>query len=404
MDPLDHRALGRRLELFHQEDDSPGMVFWHPKGTLLWRVLEDHIRLRMRELGFAEVRSPVLQPMRLWERSGHAEKFADGMFIVGEGERAMALKPMSCPCHARIFQSRRRSWRELPLRYAELGLCHRDEPSGAVLGLMRTRAFVQDDAHLFCEERQAEGEVLRFCGLLRRVYAELGFPRFRVALSTRPPRRAGDDRLWDRAEAILAGAARAAGLDHAVQPGEGAFYGPKLEFILEDARGRSWQCGTVQLDYVLPERLDLAFVGREDDRVRPVMIHHAVLGSLERFIGVLLEHHGLELPFWLAPEQVSVLPVADGQQAYAAHVADELGRAGLRASVEAADERLPRRILAARERGVPVLAVVGAAEAAAGTVALRWRDGRRLDLALGEAVAVLRRQAGPDGTGMPLAS
>jgi len=311
-------------------------------------------------------------------------------------------------CRARvctsIFASRRRSWRELPLRYAEFGLCHRDEPSGAVLGLMRTRAFVQDDAHVFCLEEQAGAEVLRFCALLREVYAALGFAGFRVGLSTRPELRAGSDAVWDRAEALLAESARAAGLDYAVQPGEGAFYGPKLEFILDDRHGRSWQCGTVQLDFVLPERLDLAYVGRDDAAGRPVMIHHAVLGSLERFVGVLLEHHGLDLPLWLAPLQVAVLPVGDGQQEAAVALAERLVAAGLRAEVEGASASLGRRILAAREQGVPAAAILGAAELADGQVALRWRDGRQERRPLDEALKSLAQAARPPGQAASLPS
>jgi len=377
MDDLDHRSLGSRLELYHQQDDSPGMVFWHPRGYAIYRVLEDYIRGRMRRLGYAEVRTPMVLPRILWERSGHWEKFRDNMFLVAdEGGREMALKPMSCPGHLQIFNKGLRSWRELPVRYAEFGQCHRNEPSGAMHGLMRTRAFEQDDAHVFCREEQVIPEILRFIGLLKEVYREVGFPDFEVALATRPQARAGSDAVWDWAEARLGEAAVAAfdgGFDE--RPGEGAFYGPKLEFHLRDRLGRSWQCGTIQLDCALPERLDASYVASDGSRAVPVMIHHAVFGSMGRFIAVLLEHHGGALPFWLAPEQVAVAPVSDRHGDYARQVWDALDRAGLRVVMQDGNETLPRRIVAAHEAGIPVMAIVGDREAADGSVTLRRRDG-----------------------------
>ena len=390
MDDLDHRNLGIQLDLFHIQEDAPGMVFWHPRGYALYRVLEDYIRGHMRRLGFAEVRTPQLLPRTLWERSGHWEKFGENMFALeDEGGHALALKPMSCPCHVQLFNRRRRSWRELPLRYAEFGACHRNEPSGAIHGLMRTRAFEQDDAHVFCREEDVQGEVARFIALLSEVYRDLGFPDHAVALSTRPAVRAGTDALWDWAEARLGDAARQCGIAYTVQPGEGAFYGPKLEFALRDRLGRSWQCGTIQLDCVLPERLGASYVAPDGAEAVPLMIHHAVFGSIGRFIAMLLEHHGGALPFWLSPDQVAVLPIAEAQHEYARDVQDALDRAGLRTVRHDGNDTLSRRIVAARAMAVPVMAIVGGREAEEGTVSLRERDGAQASLPLAEAVQLL---------------
>jgi len=394
MDSHDHRSIGNRLDLFHQQEEGPGVVFWHPRGAVLYRLIEDYIRRRMRGLGFAEVMTPQLLSRSLWERSGHWEKFGDAMFAFEDGERSLALKPMSCPGHIQLFNKRVRSFRDLPVRYCEFGCCHRYEPSGALHGLMRTRAFVQDDAHIFCLPDQVEGEVARFCALLGEVYADFGFHEVRVGFSTRPAVRAGSDELWDRAEAMLAAAAGKAGLEFREQPGEGAFYGPKLEFILRDRQGREWQCGTAQLDLVLPERLDVVYTDADNRRVRPVMLHHAVLGSLERFIAMLLEHHQGRLPLWLAPEQVAVLPVAGEQAPYARRVAAELEAAGLRVVVDERAERLARRIVDVRDAGVPVLMVVGEREAASEEVALRRLPEDRAEvLGIAEAVERLRPEA-----------
>jgi threonyl-tRNA synthetase len=368
------------------------MAFWHPRGFALWRVIEDHLRRRMRRAGFREVRTPQLLARSLWEASGHWEKFGEAMFALEDGERAFALKPMSCPGHVQIFGKRLRSARDLPLRLCEFGACHRNDPSGALMGLMRTRAFVQDDAHIFCSEDQVVAEVARGCALLREIYADLGFPSFAVALSTRPAVRAGSEETWDRAEALLAEAARGAGLPFREQPGEGAFYGPKLEFALADARGRSWQCGTVQLDLVLPERLDATYVDSGGARRRPAMIHQAVLGSLERFIGMLLEHCGGRLPLWLAPEQIAVLSVEPAQAAYAADVAAALEAEGYRVALDDRPERLSRKIAEAHAAAIPLAAVVGAREAAAGTVMLRRRNGQE-SMSVAQAAAALRPEA-----------
>ncbi|MCG8692896.1 MAG: threonine--tRNA ligase, partial [Minwuiales bacterium] len=371
MDDNDHRAIGNRMDLFHQQEEGAGMVFWHPRGFALYHVIEDYIRRRMRAAGYREVRTPQLLSRSLWQASGHWEKFGDNMFALpGDDGHAPALKPMNCPGHIQIFNKRTRSFRDLPLRLAEFGACHRDEPSGALLGLMRTRAFVQDDAHVFCTEDDIVAEVARFCDLLRRVYTDFGFDDMAVAFSTRPDVRAGSDAVWDRAEAALADAAKEAGLDCRTQPGEGAFYGPKLEFALRDSRGREWQCGTVQVDLVLPERLDAAYVDADNKRQRPVLLHHAVLGSIERFIGILLEHHRGRLPLWLAPEQIAVASITEAAADYAGEVAARFEEVGFRVALDTRKARLPRKIVDAREAGIPLLAAVGAREAEAGTVAL----------------------------------
>lgn len=393
MEQNDHRILARRLDLYHMEEEAPGMVYWHAPGWRLYRVLEDFIRDRMRALGYEEVRSPQLLPRSLWEASGHWEKFGENMFAVPArepGGRDMALKPMSCPCHVQIFNADLKSWRDLPVRYAEFGVCHRDEASGSMHGLMRTRGFEQDDAHVLCAPDQVEGEVARFVQLLSDVYARLGFPDFEVALSLRPEKRAGSDEDWDLAESRLLSAARACGLEPAIQPGEGAFYGPKLEFALKDARGRSWQCGTIQLDMVLPGRLGASYVDRDDRKAVPVMLHHAVLGSMGRFIGILLEHHEGKLPLWLAPRQVAILPISRDQHEFAGQVHDRLRGSGLRSVLLDRDESLQRRLVEAHELLFPAHVVIGRSEAAAGEVmmqaggrkdrmgieaALSWLDG-----------------------------
>jgi threonyl-tRNA synthetase len=386
MDEFDHRSLSNRLDLYHIQEDAPGMVFWHPRGYTIYRILEEYIRGKMRRLGYAEVRTPLLLPQDLWVRSGHWDKFGANMFCVEDKGRQMALKPMSCPCHVQIFNKCLRSWRDLPIRYSEFGACHRDEPSGSMHGLMRTRAFEQDDAHVFCREKDIEGEVARFVGLLSDVYAELGFPDYEVGLSTRPDERAGSDDMWDWAEDQLGAAARACGVAFSVRAGEGAFYGPKLEFALRDRHGRSWQCGTVQLDCVLPGRLGAAYIAPDGTQATPLMIHHAVFGSLGRFIAMLLEHYGAALPFRLAPDQVAV---AQAQDAYSTELLDRLQQAGVRVVLLADGDTLSRRIVAAHEAGIPVMAIVGRREAADGSVTLRERDGSQLTLGMPDAVLQL---------------
>ncbi|WDD91687.1 threonine--tRNA ligase [Burkholderia sp. FERM BP-3421] len=391
MDAFDHRILGSKLDLFHQRDEGPGTVFWHPRGMALLRVVEEYVRVRMRAAGFAEVRTPQLLARALWEQSGHWEKFGDQMFTLDGDDGRFCLKPMSCPGHVLIFKKGSRSYRDLPVRYAEFGAVHRAEPSGALHGLMRARAFTQDDAHVLCAPAQVEAEVVRFCALLASVYADFGFDAFEVALSTRPAQRAGDDASWDRAEAQLAAAARAAGLRFTLQPGEGAFYGPKLEFHLIDRRGRKWQCGTVQLDFVLPERLGATYVDEKGEKRVPVMIHHAVLGSLERFIGILLEHYEGWLPAWLAPDQVVVASIGEAQRSFADQVAQAFESIGCRVARDFRAERLPRKIVDARALAAPILAIAGSQEARDGTVALRLRNGEQQVLPLDEALACVAR-------------
>src|SRR5215813_5409390 len=395
MDDLDHRSLGSRLDLWHIQEDAPGMVFWHPRGYVLYQVLEGYIRRKMRSLGYAEVKTPQLLPRELWEKSGHWDKFGDSMFSLSDNERPMALKPMSCPCHVQIFNTGLRSWRELPIRYAEIGACHRNEPSGSLHGIMRTRAFEQDDAHVFCREQDVEGEVASFIALLGEAYRDLGFPDYEVALATRPAARAGDDATWDWSEAKLGDAARRCGLVPQINPGEGAFYGPKLEFALRDRLGRSWQCGTVQLDGVLPERLEASYVAADGNRARPLMIHHAIFGSFGRMIAILLEHHGGVLPFWLSPEQVAVAPISNDQAGYSADVLAAFEDAGIRTVAYDSSETLSRRIVTAHEMAVPVIAIVGGREMREGRVSLRERDGSQADVPLAEAVSRLQARARP---------
>ncbi len=391
----DHRVIANRLDLFHQQEEGPGMVFWHPRGFALYRVIEDYIRRRMAEAGFKEIRTPQLLDRSLWEASGHWEKFGQAMFALEDDKRSYALKPMSCPGHVQVFSQRVRSFRDLPLRYCEFGACHRNEPSGALQGLVRTRAFVQDDAHIFCAEGDVVGEVARFCGLLKSVYADFGFHDVRVGFSTRPAVRAGSEDAWDRAEAMLEQAARSAGISPRLQPGEGAFYGPKLEFILADSAGREWQCGTIQLDLVLPERLGARYVDKDGQFARPVMLHQAVLGSIERFIGMLLEHYRGQLPVWLAPEQVVVASIGAEHADYAGEVAAALAARGVRAAVDVSAERLGRKIVDAREAGIPFVAAVGAREAESRMVALRARDGSQRTLGIEEAAQAVLAASTP---------
>jgi threonyl-tRNA synthetase len=392
LDPNDHRAIGARLDLFHLQEEAPGSVYWHPRGNALFRVLEDFLRRELQLHGYHEVRTPQVVDQSIWEQSGHWQNFRDGMLVLAsEAEHApcCALKPVNCPNHIQIFKQRVRSHRALPMRLAEFGVCHRNEPRGALLGLMRLRSFVQDDAHIFCARGQLEDEVARACALLAKVYAACGLADFQVKLSTRPALRAGSDDIWDQAEAALAQAAAAAGIVFELNPGEGAFYGPKLEFVLKDARGRHWQCGTVQLDMVLPERFDLAFVNNRGGRERPIMLHRAILGSLERFIGILLEHHGGHLPMWLAPEQVLVVPVGAQQRAYAREVQEVLLHGGLRACLSDGDAPLGKRVAEAHARAIPRVVVVGAREEAARNINLRLPDGAQQVLPLMGAVHAL---------------
>ena len=383
----DHRRLGREMNLFHIQEEAPGMVFWHPKGWTLYRALEAYIRRKVEAAGYEEVRTPVLIDRKLWEASGHWEKFRENMFTVDAEERIYALKPMNCPAHVQIFNQGLKSYRELPLRMAEFGSCHRFEPSGALHGLMRVRAFVQDDAHIFCTEEQILPETEAFCRLLLGVYKELGFEEVRIRFSDRPPVRAGSDETWDRAEAALKSAVEAVGLDYTLNPGEGAFYGPKLEFVLEDAIGRDWQCGTLQLDFVLPERLGAEYVGQDGERHRPVMLHRAILGTFERFIGILIEHYAGRFPLWLAPVQVMVATITQDADAYAREVLEVCRAAGLRAEADLRNEKITYKVREHALAKIPALLVVGKREAENRTVSIRRLGGdAQQSLALQDAL------------------
>jgi threonyl-tRNA synthetase len=385
----DHRSLGDRLDLFHVQEEAPGMVFWHPRGFILYQLLEERIRRELAAGGYREVRTPQILGQRIWESSGHWENFREGMFVLDDGERPFAVKPVSCPGHIQIFQRMAPSFRALPVRLAEFGLVHRNESSGALHGLFRLRQFTQDDGHIFCMEEQVAEEVAAFCRSLRAFYRDFGFDDVQVAFSSRPAQRAGSDAVWDRAEAALLEAARSVGLDCKMQPGQGAFYGPKLEFILRDRSGREWQCGTIQLDFVLPERFDIHYVDSGGGKRRPAMLHRAIFGSVERFLGILLEHHQGALPAWLAPEQIRVLPVGQDSQAYASEVQARMEEAGLRVSVDARGETLSRRILDSHHDSVPFILLVGAKEQAARSVQIRERSGAQRQVSLESAVAEL---------------
>ena len=395
----DHRRLGREMELFHQQDEAVGSVFWHPKGWTLWRTVEAYIRRRLEATGYVEVKTPQLVDRSLWEASGHWEKFGANMFtVLTQDERMLAVKPMNCPCHVQIFRVGIKSYRDLPLRMAEFGSCHRYEPSGAMHGIMRVRAFTQDDAHIFCTEDQITSETVAFCELLKAIYGDFGFEDVRVKFSDRPAIRAGADETWDRAEAALLEASAAAGLETTLNPGEGAFYGPKLEFVLRDAIGRDWQCGTLQVDFVLPERLDASYIAEDGQKRRPVMLHRAVLGSFERFLGILIEHHAGRFPMWLAPVQVVVATITNDADDYAQTVLAGLKAVGLRAEIDLRNEKINFKVREHSLAKVPVMLVVGRREGETGSVALRRLGGAAQEiLALGDAVAKLVSEAAVPG-------
>jgi len=368
----DHRKLGKQLGLFHLQEEAAGSVFWHAKGWVLYREIEAYVRRRLDAAGYSEVKTPQMVDRSLWEASGHWEKFGENMFTAqSEDERTLALKPMNCPCHVQIFRQGIKSYRDLPLRMAEFGSCHRNEPSGALHGIMRVRAFTQDDAHIFCTEDQITEESVKFCALLQSIYADFGFDDVRVKFSDRPDIRAGDDATWDRAEAALTDATHAAGLDTVLNPGEGAFYGPKLEFVLRDAIGRDWQCGTLQVDFVLPDRLDAEYVGEDGNRHRPVMLHRAILGSMERWIGILIEQYSGRMPAWLAPVQIVVASITDSANDYAREVAARAAAAGLRVETDLRNEKISYKVREHSVMKVPFILAVGGREAEASTVALR---------------------------------
>jgi threonyl-tRNA synthetase len=401
----DHRRLGREMDLFHIQEEAAGSIFWHQKGWTLYRACQDYMRRRLEAAGYIEVKTPQLIDRALWEKSGHWEKFRDDMFVaeVDESDTAgaanrkmLALKPMNCPGHVQIFRQGIKSYRDLPLRMAEFGSCHRNEPSGALHGLMRVRAFVQDDAHIFCTEDQITSETEAFCDLLLSIYRDFGFEDVVVKFSDRPEVRAGEDAVWDRAETALLEATQAAGLEYTLNPGEGAFYGPKLEFVLRDTIGREWQCGTLQVDFVLPERLDAAYVGEDGVKHRPVMLHRAILGSFERFIGVLIEQYAGRFPLWLAPVQAVVATITNDADDYAAKVFAALQDAGIRAGLDTRPEKINYKVREHSLAKVPVLLVVGAREETDRTVALRRLGGKNQEiLALDDALHTLTGESAP---------
>lgn len=391
----DHRRIGRELDLFHLGEEAVGSVFWHPKGWTLFRVIEAYMRRRLAAAGYAEVKGPLLLDRSLWEATGHWENFRENMFVAESRDgRVLAVKPMNCPGHVLIFANRLRSYRELPLRFAEFGSCHRNEPSGALHGIMRVRGFTQDDAHIFCMESQVTAEAIAFCRLLLSIYRDFGFEDVEIKFADRPPQRIGSDAVWDRAEQDLKAAVEQAGLAYTYNPGEGAFYGPKLEFHLRDALGRQWQCGTLQLDFMMPERLGAHYVGEDGARHVPVMLHRAIFGSMERFIGILIEHYAGRFPLWLAPVQIVCASITSEAADYAAEVVRACNAAGLRTALDIGNEKIAYKVREHSLAKVPVLLVVGRREAANRSVALRRLGGDDQEaLALDEAVARLTQEA-----------
>ncbi|WP_373086073.1 threonine--tRNA ligase [Sneathiella sp.] len=390
----DHRKLGREMDLFHIQEEAAGMVFWHEKGWTLYRTLEQYLRHKLQEADYKEVKTPQLVDRKLWEASGHWEKFGEHMYTTESEERTFALKPMNCPCHVQIFNQGITSYRDLPLRMAEFGSCHRYEPSGALHGIMRVRGFTQDDAHIFCTEDQITSETEVFCALLLDVYKDFGFTDVKVKFSDRPKVRAGDDAIWDKAEGSLRDAIEATGINYSMNPGEGAFYGPKLEFVLTDAIGRDWQCGTLQVDFVLPERLGANYIGEDGAKHRPVMLHRAIFGSMERFIGILIEEYAGRFPLWLAPEQVVVATITDEADSYAREVLVAVKAAGLRASLDLRNEKINYKVREHSLAKVPALLVAGKREAEEQTISVR-RLGEKHQkvLPLEEAIKLLAAEA-----------
>ncbi len=398
-DKRDHRKLGKELDLFHIEEHTPGMIFWHDKGWTLYRTIEEFIRRKIHAKDYIEVKTPTLVDRSLWEASGHWEKFRENMFVSqSDEERTLCVKPMNCPCHIQIFKQGLKSYRDLPLRMAEFGSCHRNEPSGSLHGIMRIRGFVQDDAHIFCTEDQITSETVAFCDLLKDVYKAFGFTEIQVKFSDRPEKRAGSDETWDKAEGALKDAVKAAGLDFTLNPGEGAFYGPKLEFVLRDAIGRDWQCGTLQVDFVLPERLDANYVAADGAKHRPVMLHRAILGSLERFIGILIEQYSGKFPLWLAPVHVVVATITEAADGYAKEVYETLRKAGIRAVLDTSSNKINYKVRDHSLHKIPIMFVVGGKEAETRSVSIR-RLGSEQQESMGfdQALAELAKE-----TAMPL--
>jgi threonyl-tRNA synthetase len=374
----DHRKLGKQLELFHMQDSSPGMVFWHPRGWTLWQEVEQYMRRKFIEHDYQEVRTPTIMDRTLWEKSGHWENYHDNMFTTASENRDYAVKPMNCPGHVQIFNHGLHSYRDLPLRLAEFGSCHRNETSGSLHGLMRVRGFTQDDAHIFCTEQQVQSEVSKFIVMLNEVYRDFGFNEVLVKLSTRPEKRVGSDETWDKAETGLASALKQNDLAYDVQPGEGAFYGPKVEFTLKDSLGRLWQCGTIQLDFNLPERLGAEFVDEDNSRKTPVMLHRAILGSMERFIGILIEHHAGAFPLWLSPIQLVLMNISQAQEEYVTRIAHKLRSAGLRIQLDLRNEKITYKIREHSLQKLPYQLIIGDKEVAGNLVAVRTRSGEDL--------------------------
>ena len=392
----DHRRLGREMDLFHVQEEATGSVFWHAKGWTIWREVENYVRRRLDGAGYDEVKTPQLVDRTLWEKSGHWDKFRENMFTLEAEERALALKPMNCPCHVQIYNQRLHSYRDLPMRMAEFGACHRNEPSGALHGIMRVRAFTQDDAHIFCTPEQITEESVAFCDLLKSIYEDFGFSDLHVKFSDRPPVRAGEDEVWDRAEKALLDAVEAAKLDTTLNPGEGAFYGPKLEFVLRDAIGRDWQCGTLQVDFVLPERLDANYIGADGAKHRPVMLHRAILGSMERFIGILIEHHAGRMPLWLSPVQVMVATVTNEADDYAKDVVERLLEGGVRASADTRSDKIGYKVREHSHAKIPLIFAVGGREASERTVSLRRLGSKQQTvLSLDDAIGMCQREIRP---------
>jgi threonyl-tRNA synthetase len=367
----DHRKLGREMDLFHIQEEAVGSVFWHPKGWTVFREIESYVRNKLEKSGYVEVKTPQMVDKVLWEKSGHWEKFRENMFVAESEERTLAIKPMNCPCHVQIFNQELKSYRQLPLRMAEFGSCHRNESSGSLHGIMRVRAFTQDDAHIFCEEHQINSETIAFCELLKSVYKDFGFENVKVKFSTRPEKRAGSDETWDKAEAALAEAIKVAGLDCELNIGEGAFYGPKLEFTLVDAIKREWQCGTLQVDFILPERLEAIYVAQDGTRKRPVMLHRAILGSFERFIGMLIENYAGKFPLWLAPIQMVVATITNDSDSYAAQIIEKLREEGLRVESDFDAQKINYKIREHSLKKVPYILAIGKQEAEKGSVSVR---------------------------------
>jgi threonyl-tRNA synthetase len=389
----DHRKLGKELDLFHLQDNAPGMVFWHPKGWVLWQQVEQYMRKVYQDNGYQEIKCPQILERSLWERSGHWENYKDAMFATESEKREFAIKPMNCPGHIQVFNSDLRSYRDLPLRYGEFGACHRNEPSGALHGIMRVRGFTQDDGHVFCTEEQIQAECFAFTQLLRKVYADFGFTEIIYKLSTRPANRIGSEESWDKAEKALADALNAAGVEWSELKGEGAFYGPKIEYSLKDALGRVWQCGTMQVDPNMPERLGAEYVSDDNTRKRPIMLHRAIVGSFERFIGILIENHAGALPMWLSPVQVVIAAISDASSEYAQNVGQMLKKQGFRIQMDLRNEKINYKIRAHSLQKVPFIAVVGEKEREAGQVAVRGRGGVNLGVVSVEEFAGMLTQA-----------